>query len=94
MASLFGLLLGQARDAQSMECVKTPAGDATVVVCRVDLRTDRLRLFHADAQGRRYQYIETLVARGIVGGYADGTFRPGNPVTRGQLTKFIYNANP
>lgn len=41
-----------------------------------------------------YQYIETLVARGIVGGYADGTFRPGNPVTRGQLTKFIYNANP
>jgi uncharacterized protein YigE (DUF2233 family) len=49
-ASLFGLLLGQARDAQSVECAKTPAGDATVVVCRVDLRTDRLRLFHADAQ--------------------------------------------
>jgi hypothetical protein len=37
-------------------------------------------------------YIERLSARGIVGGYADGTFRPDNWVTRGQLTKFAANA--
>ena len=60
VASLFGLLLGQARDAQAVECAKTPAGDVTIVVCRVDLRADRLRLFHADAQGHRYQDFEAL----------------------------------
>jgi hypothetical protein len=27
-----------------------------------------------------------------VGGYSDGTFRPGAPVTRGQTSKFIANA--
>ncbi len=37
-------------------------------------------------------YIERLSAHGIVGGYADGTFRPDNWVTRGQLTKFASNA--
>jgi kumamolisin len=34
-----------------------------------------------------YQYIETLYNAGIISGYSDGTFRPGNPVTRGQLSK-------
>jgi hypothetical protein len=34
-----------------------------------------------------YTYIETAYARGIISGYADHTFRPGNPVTRGQLAK-------
>jgi glucose/arabinose dehydrogenase len=37
-------------------------------------------------------YIERLAWRGIVGGYADGTFRPDNWVTRGQMTKFASNA--
>ncbi len=37
-------------------------------------------------------YIERLSAHGIVGGYSDGTFRPDNWVTRGQLTKFASNA--
>jgi hypothetical protein len=37
-------------------------------------------------------YIERLSVHGIVGGYADGTFRPDNWVTRGQMTKFASNA--
>jgi hypothetical protein len=37
-------------------------------------------------------YIERLAWRGIVGGYADGTFRPDNWVTRGQMAKFASNA--
>ncbi len=37
-------------------------------------------------------YIERLSAHGIVGGYSDGTFRPDNWVTRGQMTKFASNA--
>jgi hypothetical protein len=37
-------------------------------------------------------YIETAYGHGIVSGYADGTFRPGNDVTRGQLCKIIVLA--
>jgi hypothetical protein len=39
-----------------------------------------------------YEYIETAVARGILGGYSDGTFRPANNATRGQISKILYNA--
>ncbi|MBN1630700.1 MAG: S-layer homology domain-containing protein [Thermoleophilia bacterium] len=35
------------------------------------------------------QAIEALAAAGIISGYPDGTFRPGNPVTRQQFTKII-----
>jgi hypothetical protein len=37
-------------------------------------------------------YIETAYAHGVVSGYSDGTFRPGNNVTRGQLSKIIVSA--
>jgi hypothetical protein len=37
-------------------------------------------------------YIESAYGRGIISGYADGTFRPGNNVTRGQLCKIIVLA--
>jgi hypothetical protein len=36
-----------------------------------------------------YQYIETAYEHGVISGYADGTFRPGNNVTRGQLSKIV-----
>jgi hypothetical protein len=39
-----------------------------------------------------YSFIRCLVCEGIVSGYADNTFRPGNDVTRGQLAKFVSNA--
>jgi hypothetical protein len=39
-----------------------------------------------------YTYIETAQARGVVGGYGDGTFRPDNEATRGQLAKMLYVA--
>jgi hypothetical protein len=39
-----------------------------------------------------YDYIETLYNAGIINGYADGTFRPNNNVTRGQLSKMAVNA--
>jgi nitrogen fixation protein len=39
-----------------------------------------------------YQYIETAYDRGIISGYSDGTFQPGNNVTRGQLTKIVVLA--
>jgi hypothetical protein len=39
-----------------------------------------------------YQWIETIYNRGIVSGYSDGTFRWGNDLTRGQLSKVLSNA--
>ena len=39
-----------------------------------------------------YENIRCLACRGIVNGYADGTFRPQNNVTRGQLSKIVSNS--
>ncbi|HKP54347.1 MAG TPA: S-layer homology domain-containing protein [Chloroflexia bacterium] len=39
-----------------------------------------------------YPYVECLASRDILGGYSDGTFRPNNDITRGQLSKVVSNA--
>jgi hypothetical protein len=39
-----------------------------------------------------YGFVETAYNRGNISGYADGTFRPGNNATRGQISKIVYNA--
>jgi len=39
-----------------------------------------------------FQYVEALAASGITLGYADGTFRPTNPVTRAQMATFLARA--
>jgi hypothetical protein len=39
-----------------------------------------------------YNEIRCLACRGVLGGYADGTFRPGNDITRGQISKVVSNA--
>ena len=36
-----------------------------------------------------HSYVETAYANGILSGYADGTFRPNNDATRGQVAKII-----
>lgn len=38
------------------------------------------------------QWINNAASRGIIGGYADGTFRPDNSATRGQFTKMLVGA--
>ena len=35
-------------------------------------------------------YIRTMVSQGILSGYADGAFRPGANITRGQMAKILY----
>ena len=35
-------------------------------------------------------YIQTMAAQGGISGYADGTFRPGTNITRGQMAKILY----
>jgi hypothetical protein len=39
-----------------------------------------------------YQYIETAYHEEIISGYSDGTFRPGNNITRGQFAKIVVLA--
>jgi hypothetical protein len=39
-----------------------------------------------------YSFVRCLACLGIVNGYADGTFRPNNNVTRGQLSKIVSNS--
>ncbi|MBD3362889.1 hypothetical protein GF362_04175 [Candidatus Dojkabacteria bacterium] len=40
-------------------------------------------------QSELNQYVQTLKNLGIVSGYSDGNYYPGNPVTRGQVSKFV-----
>ncbi len=39
-----------------------------------------------------YTFIRCLACKGLINGYPDGTFRPNNDVTRGQLSKIVANA--
>jgi hypothetical protein len=39
-----------------------------------------------------YPFIRCLACKGIINGYPDGTFKPGNNVTRGQLSKIVSNS--
>lgn len=46
-----------------------------------------------------YDYVLVLYCNNIISGYPDGTFRPNNDVSRGQLSKIVaksagYNFNP
>ena len=38
-----------------------------------------------------YRFVETAVDSGVLGGYADGTFRPFAPATRAQVAKILTN---
>jgi hypothetical protein len=37
-------------------------------------------------------FVETAFSHGIISGYGDGTFQPGNNATRGQISKVVYQA--
>jgi hypothetical protein len=39
-----------------------------------------------------YSYINALATSGAIGGYSDGSFRPGNNATRAQLSKIVVLA--
>jgi hypothetical protein len=39
-----------------------------------------------------YPYITCLVNKQVISGYPDGTFRPQNQITRGQIAKIVSNA--
>ena len=39
-----------------------------------------------------YNFVETAFHHGVISGYSDGTFRPNNNATRGQISKIVYTA--
>jgi photosystem II stability/assembly factor-like uncharacterized protein len=39
-----------------------------------------------------YAFVRCLACRSIINGYSDSTFRPGNNLTRGQLSKIVSNS--
>ncbi|MFL5734814.1 MAG: M14 family zinc carboxypeptidase, partial [Chloroflexia bacterium] len=39
-----------------------------------------------------YEFVQCLYCRGAISGYADGTFKPNNNTTRGQMTKIVVLA--
>ena len=54
--------------------------------------TCALQFSDVQANNDFYQFVRCLACRGIVSGYSDGTFRPNNEVTRGQLSKIVSNS--
>jgi hypothetical protein len=63
----------------------TATSTATVTACTITFSD-------VPADHTFYANIRCLACRGILGGYADGTFRPGNDITRGQIAKVVSNA--
>jgi hypothetical protein len=81
-------LLGQ-------ELPTTPGPDGTRLVT-VDLDPVYLEwnsLFSDVTSGSTfYPYVMCLVGENVISGYSDGTFRPSNDITRGQIAKVVSNS--
>jgi hypothetical protein len=63
----------------------SPAGTGTPTVCAI-VFTD------VPPDHTFYSFVQCLACQGILSGYSDGTFKPGNPITRGQIAKVVSNA--
>jgi len=71
--------------ASATATATTPPVTATATTCTMTFRDV--------PQGHTfYSSVYCLACRGIISGYADGTFKPDNLVTRGQLAKIVSNA--
>jgi hypothetical protein len=62
-----------------------PTSTATITACAITF-TD------VQTTSTFYANIRCLACKGILGGYSDGTFRPNNDITRGQIAKVVANA--
>jgi len=50
------------RDAAAVDCAARRVNDLDYVVCRVDIRKERLAIAYADSKGRRFESFESLRA--------------------------------
>jgi hypothetical protein len=82
-----------AATATSMPPTATPSSIVAATFTATALPTTCSISFTDVPQGNTfYPFIHCLACRGVISGYSDGTFRPDNPITRGQLSKIVANA--
>ncbi len=69
---------------------RAEAAKFLLLACGKDTQADYSGKFHDLLKGQWYvPYVEAAAAQGIIGGYADGTFRPANTVNRAEFSKMI-----
>lgn len=61
----------------------------TVAAPIVEIAVTSTRFWDVDSEHWATSYVEFLAARGVISGYGDGSFRPNNSATRGQLSKIV-----
>ncbi len=66
--------------------------DAWAITNTTVLRYQPLQFTDVLPNNAFYSYIRCLACGGIISGYDDGSFRPGNEITRGQIAKIVSNA--
>lgn len=69
----------------TVRATSTAVASTTATVCAITF-TD------VPAGHTFYPFVRCLACQGILGGYEDGTFRPDNLITRGQIAKIVSNA--
>ena len=69
---------------------RAEASKFLLLACGKDTQADYSGKFRDLMKGQWYvPYVEAAAAQGIIGGYADGTFRPANTVNRAEFSKMI-----
>jgi hypothetical protein len=73
--------------------IGTPTGTRTAtVVASVTPTACTIAFTDVDESNTFFANIKCLACRGVISGYDDGTFRPFNEITRGQIAKIVSNA--
>lgn len=70
-----------------------PGGSRFIFSVRPECNSQTSQFSDVPPDSPFYIYVGCLACRSILGGYSDGTFRPNNQVTRGQLSKIVSNAS-
>jgi N-acetylneuraminic acid mutarotase len=73
------------RTATAPPHTSTPTVATTSTPCAINFSD-------VPADNTFYSFVRCLACRGIISGYTDGTFRPNNDITRGQIAKIVSNA--
>src|SRR2546423_35178 len=70
---------------------RQPVGKAAAPAFRAEASVTPCGITFSDVPPDAYYAaaVSYLACQGVIGGYADGTFQPGNPATRGQLAKIV-----
>jgi hypothetical protein len=77
-------------NGQQLETSPSPEGGRQISVGPDPIYIEwGIRFLDVQSYSWEYPYVEYLAERGIISGYSDQTFRPGNSATRGQFSKMV-----